>query len=118
MDIVEHVLEYVSLAIGLVAALVIVYGVVLGLIELISAELRSFRARQEVAVVFEKIRYDVGFHLLLGLEFLIAADIIRTVLRPSFEELGILAGTVAIRTVLSYFLGKDINRRMGRTPQK
>lgn len=111
MEILQNVLEYVTLAIGSLAGLVIVYGVVLGLVELVRAELRSFRDTEETSVVFEKIRYDVGFHLLLGLEFLIAADIIRTVLRPSFEELGILAGIVAIRTVLSYFLGKEINRR-------
>lgn len=114
----QQVLDYVTLAIGSVAGLIIVYGVVLGLIELVKAELRSFRATEGTPVVFEKIRYDVGFHVLLGLEFLIAADIIRTILRPTFEELGILGGIVAIRTVISYFLGKEIEQKPARKSGK
>jgi uncharacterized membrane protein len=47
----------------------------------------------------------------LGLEFLIAADIIRTIIRPTLEELAILGGIVVIRTVISYFLGKEIGQR-------
>jgi uncharacterized membrane protein len=114
----EQVLEYVTLAIGSLAGLIIVYGVVLGIVELVKAELRTFRVAEETSVIFEKIRFDVGFHLLLGLEFLIAADIIRTILRPTFEELGILGGIVAIRTVISYFLGKEIGQRLTRKSSK
>jgi uncharacterized membrane protein len=110
----QQVLDYVTLVIGSLAGLIIIYGIVLGLIELVKAELRSFRATQETSVVFERIRYDIGFHLLLGLEFLIAADVIRTILRPTLEELAILGSIVAIRTVISYFLGKEINQKSER----
>ncbi len=51
-----------------------------------------------------------GFHLILGLEFLIAADVLNTILRPTLEELAILAGIVAIRTLLSFFLGWEIRQ--------
>lgn len=60
------------------------------------------------------MRWDLGFHLLLGLEFLIAADIIRTIVHPSLQELAILGSLVAIRTVISYFLNKEIEHLGGR----
>ncbi len=106
-----QVLDYVTIGIGSLGGLVVFYGVMLGLIELIVSEIRSFKAKTEKSVVFERIRYDIGFHLLLGLEFLIAADVIRTIVRPTLEELAILGGIVAIRTVISYFLGREISQR-------
>jgi uncharacterized membrane protein len=111
MDTLQQVLDYITLSIGLLAGLIIIYGVLLGTVELLRVEWRRFSSRKvEKALTFEKIRYDIGFHLLLGLEFLIAADIMRTIIRPSLEELAILAGIVAIRTVLSFFLGREIGR--------
>ncbi len=46
--------------------------------------------------------------LLLGLEFELAADVIRTAIAPSWTDIGQLASIAAIRTFLSYFLDKDI----------
>ena len=113
--LIEQVLDYVTLAIGSLGGLIVVYGVGLGVVEVVKAKLRSFRTIEETAVAFEKIRFDIGVHLLLGLEFLIAADVIRSIIRPTLEELGILGGIVAIRTVISYFLNKEIN---GKPAQK
>jgi uncharacterized membrane protein len=39
---------------------------------------------------------------------LIAADVLRTVFHPTLEELALLAGIVVIRTVISYFLDKEL----------
>jgi uncharacterized membrane protein len=38
----------------------------------------------------------------------VAADILETVFKPSLEQLGILGGIVIIRTVLNYFLDKEL----------
>jgi uncharacterized membrane protein len=107
----EALLNYITLVIGALSGLIIVYGVVLGLLQLIRAELRNFRTKEDTSVIFEKIRYELGFHLLLGLEFLIAADVIRTILKPTLEELAILGGIVLVRTAISYFLDKEIRRQ-------
>lgn len=107
----QQVVDYVALGIGFIAALLIIYGVILGVVEVVRAEWRGLAAHERKPEIFEGIRYDIGFHLLLGLEFLIAADIIRTIVRPGLEELAILGGLVAIRTVISYFLGKEIRRK-------
>jgi uncharacterized membrane protein len=59
--------------------------------------------RKEVLVRF-------GIWLLLGLEFELAADIIRTAISPSWTDIGQLAAIAAIRTVLNHFLEKDIEK--------
>jgi uncharacterized membrane protein len=46
--------------------------------------------------------------LLLGLELELAADIIRSVVAPTWQDIGKLAAIAAIRTLLNYFLGKDV----------
>jgi uncharacterized membrane protein len=46
----------------------------------------------------------------LGLEFQLAGDILATAVSPTFEEVQLLAAIVVIRTVLNYFLQKEIER--------
>jgi len=50
-----------------------------------------------------------GMWLLLGLEFELAADIVRSVIAPSWQDLGQLAAIAVIRTFLNYFLEKDVS---------
>ena len=68
---------------------------------------------------FTSVRLDLGRFLVLGLEFQLAADILRTAVAPSFEELGQLAAVAAIRTALNFFLGREIKeeREQLRTDQ-
>ena len=49
-----------------------------------------------------------GRWLVLGLEFALAADIVRTVISPSWNDIGQLAAITVIRTFLNYFLEKDL----------
>ena len=59
---------------------------------------------------YEAYRANLGRAILLGLEFLVAADIIGTVaVEPTFANLGVLALIVAIRTFLSFSLEVEIN---------
>ena len=110
MSTLLNVLEYISLGIGIIAVIVIIWGVIKGSVEVVRVELSKPSVRGEKHISLEKARYDIGTHLLLGLEFLIAADIIRTIVKPSLEELAILGSIVVIRTVISYFLGKEIRQ--------
>ena len=70
---------------------------------------------------YEGFRADLGRAILLGLEFLVAADIIGTVaVAPTFESLGVLAAIVLIRTFLSFSLEVEIEGRWPwqRRPRK
>jgi uncharacterized membrane protein len=49
-----------------------------------------------------------GMWLLLGLEFELAADIVRSVISPTWQEIGELGAIAVIRTFLNYFLEKDL----------
>ncbi|MDP9367015.1 MAG: DUF1622 domain-containing protein [Chloroflexota bacterium] len=65
-----------------------------------------------VDAAFRLYRRSLGRAILLGLEFLVAGDIISTVaIEPTFRSLGILAIIVAIRTFLSTELELEIERR-------
>jgi uncharacterized membrane protein len=64
--------------------------------------------RREGIDPFARLRLDLGRFLVLGLEFQLAADILRTAVAPSFTELAQLATVAAIRTALNFFLGLEI----------
>ena len=49
-----------------------------------------------------------GVWLVLGLEFALAADIIRSVLSPTWQDIGELGAIAVIRTFLNYFLERDL----------
>lgn len=62
--------------------------------------------------VFKKNQYIktfLGSYILLSLEFLIVADVIETIVKPTFQDTFKLAMVVLIRTLISYFLNNEIN---------
>jgi uncharacterized membrane protein len=61
---------------------------------------------------FKALRQSLARAILLGLEVVIAADIIRTVaISPTFESVGVLAAIVLVRTFLSFTLEMEVNGR-------
>ena len=56
----------------------------------------------------ENIRLKLGRWLALALEFELAADILRTAVAPTWEEIGKLGAIVVLRTALNYFLQREI----------
>jgi len=68
--------------------------------------------REKTETVFHQVRQRLGQGTLLGLEFLVAADIIHTVaVELSFNTVGVLAIIVLIRTFLSFTLEVELTRR-------
>ena len=69
--------------------------------------------RAGLVVAYKDYRQHLGRAILLGLEFLVAADIINTVaVDPTFRSVGVLAGIVVIRTFLSFSLEVEIDGRL------
>jgi len=54
------------------------------------------------------MRYKLGAGILFGLEVMVGADIIETVLNPSYYDIGLLGLLIIIRSFLSYFLNKEM----------
>ena len=68
--------------------------------------------RRTVSGAFNLYRSNIGRAILLGLELLVAADIINTVaIEPSLQSILVLAGIVLIRTFLSFSLEVEIEGR-------
>jgi uncharacterized membrane protein len=57
-----------------------------------------------------EIRLFLGRYLALGLEFQIGADILSTAIAPTLDQVLLLGAIVVIRTVLNYFLSKELER--------
>jgi uncharacterized membrane protein len=87
--------------------MVIMFGVAGGLARFLLSEIQAARGN-DVEERRRHLRRQLGYYLLLGLEFLIAADIIDTLMKPSVQDLIILGAIVVIRTVISFSLNAEL----------
>ncbi len=95
-------------AIGVAIDVLGVAIIVIGIVWSSSALLRQ-RMRGEF---YDTYKISIGRSLLLGLEILVAADIVKTIaLSPSFSSLGVLGGLIVIRTFLGWTLILEIEGR-------
>jgi len=87
-------------------------GIAIIVVGVIAASVR-YLARVRVDGAYGLYRVGLGRAILLGLEFLIAGDIIRTVATsPTFQSVGVLASIVLIRTFLSLALNLEVEGRL------
>lgn len=107
-DEINDILHLISQIIAILGVAVIVRGVLLITYRLFRLELKRstqkyiFRER-------EVLRHQLGSHLLLGLEYLIAADIIGTISHPTLNDMALLGSIVVIRTVISHSLQREVD---------
>lgn len=99
-------LLYIQHTISFCGVLVIFSGVIMALVRYIRYLFCNVTTQKSD---INKIRLNLGLVLTLGLEFIIAADLIGTTTAPDYYSVGIVACIVLIRTVLSYTLNRDIN---------
>ena len=103
---IDDVIEKTGMAIDAAGAAVIVTGAAIAFV--IAAVRRSRRESE----VYRRFRQQLGQTILLGLELLVAGDIVRTVAAsPSLTSVAILAAIVLIRTFLSFSLEVEITGR-------
>ena len=110
----DEVVEAVGKAVDVAGIVIIVGGAV-------AATLFSLdRARREgVSAAYPVYRKSLGRAILLGLEFLVAADIVRTVaITPTFTDVGVLGAIVLIRTFLSVALQVETEARWPWQPRE
>lgn len=101
----RDIVELVSLAIDVVGVLVIVAGLAI-------ATFRFAASRAKDTAGYHQFRQDLGRGILLGLEFLVASDIIRTVaVEPTLEGVLVLGLIVLVRTFLSMALQVELEGR-------
>ncbi|MBR1368216.1 hypothetical protein RJ53_01380 [Methanocalculus chunghsingensis] len=101
----EYLTWFISIFIlifELMGAIMIVYGGVRAAIGVVLIEVIH-----RTNIYYNTVRIDFTNKLIFGLEFIIAADVLATILAPSIEDVLLLGAIVAIRTVLSHFLLKE-----------
>jgi uncharacterized membrane protein len=104
----EQWIELAAVVIEVLAVAIIVIATIYATV----AYLVRLASRTAGLPAYEQYKIRLGRALLLGLEILVAADIVRTVaLEPSLENVGILALLVLIRTFLSWSLVVEIEHR-------
>ena len=107
----DTIIENTSLGIAIIGGVIIIGGIIYTLIAILNIIVSRLRPNATTIPFFSSlgnIRYHLAVPLLLGLDFLIAADIVHTILEHSLEDLALLGGIVAIRIALSYFLMIEI----------
>ncbi|NJK38033.1 MAG: DUF1622 domain-containing protein [Oscillatoriales cyanobacterium RM1_1_9] len=86
-----------------------VYCVLVGVIKTLQLALQS-RRRKYDEISFTQIRLQLGLWLALALEFQLGADILTTTVAPTTEDLVRLGIIAIIRTLLNYFLNKELEQ--------
>lgn len=107
LGLVNDILIVIKRTLSFTGSLVIMLGGFYAIFQFFQSLSRS--RVEKAAFNFDRIRLDLGRAIILGLEFIIAADIIETTTMPDYYSLGILAGLVLVRTFLNYFLNKDLS---------
>jgi uncharacterized membrane protein len=100
----KEIAGFVALVIEAAAVLVVSFGA----LQALGAVIRLIFERAADEMAGRQIWLRFATWILLALEFALAADIVRTAVAPTWEDITKLAVIATIRTMLNYFLAKDI----------
>lgn len=104
----DQTIKWVAVGIETLAIAIIVLGAIVSTVQFVQRLIKEGAFDES----YRRFRSDFGKSILLGLEFLIASDIVGTVaVGPTFQDLGVLALLVVIRTFLSFALELEITGR-------
>lgn len=105
-SLLQKILLVVQHLVSFIGVMIIISGIILALIQYLYFSLTSLLNHNPSKI--NAIRLTLGRILILGLEFIVAADLIGTTTTPDYYSLGILAIIVIIRTILSFSLNREI----------
>jgi uncharacterized membrane protein len=102
----KHTIELIATAFEVVGVGVLVLGSIIAVVHYVVTLIRSRKNH----VAYRDLRLDLGRAILVALELLIVADIIRSVaIDPTFASVGVLGLIVLVRTFLSWSLEVEID---------
>jgi uncharacterized membrane protein len=110
---IEQVTSIVAMAVDIVMVMIVAVGSFRAVI----AVAKCLHAGEALATSIREIWLHYAAWIILALEFALAADLIDTVIAPSWQEIGQLGAIAVIRIALGYFLGKDIEEYRKARPQ-
>jgi len=102
-----EIVKNISAAVATCSEFTAVVVIVIGGLQAIGSAVKTFVQGKTLVAPIVVFRGFAGW-LVLALEFLLAADILRTAISPSWTDIGQLAAIAAIRTFLNYSLSHDL----------
>lgn len=105
--------EFIKLVahhISIIAEGIAVFFIVIGIIGALVIYVRKTFFIKSDYLAMTQSRNHLGHSLSLSLEFLIGADILRTAISPTWQDIGQLGAIVGIRTVLNFFLTRELKQ--------
>jgi uncharacterized membrane protein len=105
-EVFKQIAGYIALGVEASAALIIACGA----FQALYGSVRAVIEKRSQVGQRKDVWLNFGVWLLLGLEFELAADIVRTAISPTWTDIGQLAAIGVIRTFLNFFLEKDLER--------
>ncbi|MBB4659838.1 DUF1622 domain-containing protein [Parvularcula dongshanensis] len=103
--VVETLIEQASFVVEFVAAVILLIGAARFLLIVVTMGLSR---REHLSRALQAARLRLGAYILAGLEFLIVADILFTIVNRTLQDLVALAIVASVRTLISYFLGREL----------
>ncbi len=100
-------LKIISQIIGIASIVILIFGSLQAMVMFLSNEWNRVNGKYDMEKI-ASIRIQLGQYLLLGFELLIVSDVIATIVEPTIDELIQVGGVVLIRTILSFFLNREI----------
>jgi uncharacterized membrane protein len=107
-DFVANFAQVAKLLVEAAAVLIVAFGAVDAFARLIWIFVTPAATHGERKEIWRRF----GGWLVLGLEFELAADVIGSVMSPTWQEIGELAAIAVVRTFLNYFLEQDLERAL------
>jgi len=107
MHEINVILEWLALVVDLTGALIMIWAFVSAVIGLVNGSLRADNERGRIRNM-QVVRCGLGVKLVFALELMIISDLFVTIVSRSIDDLILVGGLVVIRTVISYFLNKEI----------
>lgn len=102
-ELLRTVAQAAATVVEAVGVLVVAVGIARAIFRYVTSLIRPSRPFPP-----EDLRLDLGRSLALALEFLLGADILRTAVEPTWDEIARLAAIAAIRTALNFFLEREL----------
>ncbi len=86
--------------------------IVIGMIKALIGFLKDTMFKKESYAAITETRLELGHAFSLGLGFLIGSSILKTVIAPTWDDIGKLTAIIAIRTILNMVLTREVNNSM------
>ena len=103
-DVINNLNDIVVYICQVLATIVIMIGIFKALI----IYFKDILFTKKSYIALKESRLEIGHSFSLGLAFLIGASILKTIIAPTWTDIGQLAAIIAIRTALNFFLLRDI----------